>query len=238
MHTNKIYCFGDGFATGHIWPEWPQILQALLPTHDMNIIAGIGAGPEWLVTRFVQELDNINNGYVVWQWPMANRFDKLIEDINWLQAAHNDPVYYFNLHNNNDQTWWLSSASNSPEVIHYHDRFIQKQQHQQRLINYSTLVKHTLENLNCTTWFFSTVEQNQYSQQDRFNLVRQSQIQPSPVIHFYYCVEKILPGLNLHSKVCYELESLIINQKWVPYDPDRAEIWQNIKNQLPDLTDK
>jgi hypothetical protein len=45
----KIFCFGDGFATGHIWPEWPQILQALVPNCQVVVTAGIGAGSEFLV---------------------------------------------------------------------------------------------------------------------------------------------------------------------------------------------
>ena len=48
----KIFCFGDGFATGHIWPEWPQILQTLLPDKQIINTAGIGAGAEFLVSGF------------------------------------------------------------------------------------------------------------------------------------------------------------------------------------------
>ena len=44
---NKIFCFGDGFATGHIWPEWPQILQELAPQYQVINTAGIGAGSEF-----------------------------------------------------------------------------------------------------------------------------------------------------------------------------------------------
>ena len=44
FNMNKIFCFGDGFATGHIWPEWPQILQALVPQHQVINTTGIGEG--------------------------------------------------------------------------------------------------------------------------------------------------------------------------------------------------
>jgi hypothetical protein len=238
MHTDKIYCFGDGYATGHIWPEWPQILQALLPNHQVIITAGIGAGAEWLVTRMIQQLSDIPGNTVVWQWPQANRFDKLIEDDVWHSRATSDPVYHFNLHNNQNQTWWLSSASPAPEVRKYHRDYVQPQQHQQRLINYQTLVQHTLENLNCPHMFFSTQDQEIYSQQSRFSTTRQKEIQPSPIVHFNYCVEHILPRFNLTSPCKNQLESLIVNQKWVPYDPDRQQIWQEIKDQLKTLTDK
>ena len=53
MSINKIYTFGDGFATGHIWPEWPQLLQALLPDYTIINTAGIGAGCEFLISELV-----------------------------------------------------------------------------------------------------------------------------------------------------------------------------------------
>ena len=238
MYTDRIYCFGDGYATGHIWPEWPQILQALLPDYKVINTAGIGAGAEWLVTRMIQQLKDIPGNRVVWQWPQANRFDKLIEDEFWKSMANSDPVYHFNLHNNDNQIWWLSSASTMPEIQKYHREYVQTQQHQQRLINYQLLVKNTLENLNCPHVFFSTQQQEIYSQQSRFSTTRQKEIQPSPIVHFNYCIEQILPKFNLTSPIKDQLELLITNQKWTPYDPDRQHIWQEIKDQLKTLTDK
>jgi hypothetical protein len=238
MYTNQIYCFGDGYALGHIWPEWPQILQALLPDYTIVNTAGIGAGPEWLVTQLVHQLPDISNSRIVWQWPTASRFDKLVEDENWHLIATNDPVYHFNLHTKNNQTWWLSSGSQMPEVKKYHSEYVQPRQHQQRLINYQTLVEHTLKQLNCPYIFFSTQDQETYSQQQQFLTTRQKEIQPSPIVHFKYCVEQILPKFNLTSRYKTQLELLITDQKWVPYDPDREEIWSRIKGQLQTLTDK
>ena len=56
----KIYTFGDGFATGHLWPEWPQILQALVPDYQVHNTAGIGAGAEWLVSGFVDLIPDLS----------------------------------------------------------------------------------------------------------------------------------------------------------------------------------
>lgn len=74
----KIFTFGDGFATGHVWPEWPQILQALITDHKVINTAAIGAGSEFLVTHFVDLMPQIQNSVVIFQWPNALRFDKLI----------------------------------------------------------------------------------------------------------------------------------------------------------------
>jgi hypothetical protein len=238
MYTNRIYCFGDGYATGHIWPEWPQILQAMLPDYVVTNNAGIGAGTEWLVTQLVHCLPDMHNSRAIFQWPRHGRFDKLIEDSSWDSIIQSDPVYHFNRVQTFGQTWWLSSASTLPQIKQYHSKYIQLAQHQQQLINYQTLVKNTLENLNCYYLPFSTQDQEAYSQQQRFLTTRQKEIQPSPIVHFDYCVEKILPELKLTSQYQHQLESLIKNQQWQPYDPDRAEIWQNIKNQLTNATDK
>lgn len=234
MSTNKIYCFGDGYAHGHIWPEWPQLLQALFPMHDIKIISGIGAGPEYLVTQFSKLLPI--KGAVVFQWPDERRFDKVIQDDQWRQIAFNDPVYHFNTIDHDTETWWLSSASESKEIAQYHSVFVQSIQAKIRLNVYQTLVREILNNTGCKYIFTSTHEQNTLS---RRNLaIRGNEIQPSPLSHFYFLVEKIMPELGLESNRTKLLEKCLVEQKWTPYDPDREEIWKNIKNQLVNSVDK
>lgn len=224
---NKIFCFGDGYATGHIWPEWPQILQALLPDKEVITIAGIGSGDEWLTTRFVQELAEIAGNTVIFQWPQIGRFDKLIEDQSWENIAKRDPIYYFNFYKNHKQTWWLSSASKCNEVKTYHALVQSKQQHC-RQVNYKTLIEHTLQNLNCVYFFTSTNEQELFSQQTRFVDSRQTEVQPSPIVHFYFVKEVILPKIQCHSTNIDRLEDLILKQRWIAYDPDRQPIWEHL----------
>ena len=113
----KIYTFGDGFATGHLWPEWPQILQALVPDYTVNnTCSAIGAGAEYLVTGLVDLVPELANNLVIFQWPMAARFDKLIEDKHWFHVGKTDPVYHFNFHKRPYGIWWISSASQQPQV--------------------------------------------------------------------------------------------------------------------------
>lgn len=228
---NKLYCFGDGYATGHIWPEWPQILKALLLDVEVNIIAGIGAGDEWLVTQLVHELPNVAGSTVIFQWPMIGRFDKLIQDQEWQQIAESDPVYFFNFYKSHNQTWWASSASERQEVKNYH-KIVQDHQHSQRQQNYKILVEHTLKNLKCTAIFTSTAEQEFYSRQHRFALLRQQEIQPGPAVHFYFVKEILRPQLNVVPQCLNRLEQAILNQAWIPYDPDREEIWNSIVKKI------
>ena len=231
---NKIYCVGDGFAHGHIWPEWPQLLEALMPDYRVNVISGIGAGSEYLVTNFSKLLPI--DGIVIFQWPEAQRFDKIIEDSAWSAAVKQDPVYHFNTYCCDNVTWWLSSGSKNKDIIDYHTKYVQSTQAQVRVNVYQNLINEILKNAGYPYVFTSTAEQDKHSQKDR--QVRGEEIQPSPLSHWYFLTEFIMPAVGLHSNLTQQIKELLMIQKWIPYDPDRAEIWQNIKNQLHNLADK
>lgn len=230
----KIYTFGDGFATGHLWPEWPQILQALVPDYQVHNTAGIGAGAEWLVSGFVDLLSEMSGHTVIFQWPQADRFDKLIEDKHWFNIGKTDPVYHFNFYKCNYGNWWLSSASQQQQVREYHEKFVQAGQHKIRLKNYQALVQNTLENINCAYFFTSTFDHHYYSTLNRFQETRQQEVQPSPIVHYYFLIEKILPNFNFTLDTVRQrrLEQLITTQHWQPYDPNREEIWQDLVARL------
>ena len=82
--------------------------------------------------------------------------------------------------------------------------------------------------------FTSTHEQHYYSTLNRFVDVRQQEVQPSPVVHFYFLIEKILPNVNLtyNPNRLKQLENLINAQQWIAYNPDQEAIWQDIVAQL------
>jgi hypothetical protein len=119
-------------------------------------------------------------------------------------------------------------------VREYHEKFVQAGQHHLRLKNYQTLVKNTLENINCKYVFTSTHEQQYYSTLNRFKDVRQQEIQPSPIVHYYFLVEKILPNLNITVDKSRQqrLEQLITAQPWQPHDPYQAAVWQDLVARL------
>jgi len=231
----KIFCFGDGFATGHIWPEWPQILQTLVPKYQVINTAGIGAGTEFLVSGFVDLIDQMHDSTVIFQWPMVDRFDKIIEDDSWQHIIANDKVYHFNINvDSQDRSWWLSSGSKVQEVQDYHKFYVQKHQHHRRQQVYHTLVSQTASNLNCQLVHTSTLSADTFSQDTRFKLSRQTQVQPSPIVHFYWLVEQIIPQTDIviDSRIQQHLETLINETIWIPYDPDREGIWLEINAKL------
>jgi hypothetical protein len=229
---NKIFTFGDGYATGHIWPEWPQILQVMLPDYQIVNTAGIGAGVEFLMSGLADHLPDMSDHQAIVQWPDPGRFDKLLQDQTWDNTIANDKVYHFNrVFDGQNREWWLSSASDS--ILEYHQQYVQNLQAQRRLEIFQTLVKHTLHDINCKVFYTSTHAQQRYSKQLRFSTTRQDQVQPSPLVHFYWLVEEILPNLDVQvnrSKLD-RLEKSIIDTVWLPYNPDRDSIWQDIIKQ-------
>lgn len=226
-----IFTFGDGFATGHIWPEWPQILQALLPKHQIINIAAIGAGPEFLISCLVDHLPTMAGQYAIIQWPQPNRFDKLLEDDSWDNVIDNDPKYHFNrVHDTYNRTWWLSSGSSS--LTEYHNYWVQPGQHLRRINIYKELAKQTLENIDCKYYFTTTADQDKFSQAERFRSIRQNQIQPSPIVHFYWLVENVLPNIEIQPEPARIkwVEEQLLRVNWIAYDPERENLWNNIVN--------
>ena len=225
---NKIFCLGDGYAHGHIWPEWPQILKALCPDYTVVPITGIGAGNEFLISQLLTQ--EVSNQKVIFQWAQHNRFDKLLQDHNWQTLAESDSVYHFNFYKSNNQHWWLSSAAQLPEIARYHNFYIQSEQSLLRYQNQQTLIKTYLDFNQVDYCFTYTKIQENFSRLPRFNDLRGTEIQPSPIVHFFFLIEILAPAINLtiDKNQAEFLKNKIQNHKWVPYDPDREEIWNNM----------
>lgn len=237
---NKIFCFGDGYAHGHIWPEWPQLIQVLFPEMKVCIGSGVGAGNEFLVKQLLDFGDQVQDQLVIFQWAQAQRFDKVVENDEWLEICKKDKVYHFNLYSDLDTTWWLSSASDNVNVKNYHDFYIQQKQANIRLDMYKKLVKGYLRNLNCKVIFTSTKQIEEFSHHTRFTNTRGDQEQPSPIVHFDYIMEELLPQTDLvpDEKVLEYTNHLIRSTKWKPYHKDRFENLNNMIAQAGKIKNK
>jgi hypothetical protein len=226
---NKIYCFGDGFAANHIWPEWPDIISALYPELDYKNFGAVGAGNEFIASAIIKAHTEDPSAFFIVQWALPNRFDKLLEDSSWNEAIARDPIYHFNTIDLYDQRWWLSSGSNEADVQKYHTYYVQPQQSLLRTNNYKYLVDKLLQNQSV---FFSTSDMDSYSRQYKFIGVRQHEIQPSPWIHINYLEDIVLPNMPIQPEKTriIELKNRIQQHTWVPYDPDRKQIWLDMIN--------
>lgn len=229
---NKIFCLGDGYAHGHIWPEWPQILQALLPEVTVEIISAVGAGNEFLVSELLAR--DVTGSMVIFQWPEPSRFDKLLTDSSWDPIIDNDSVYYFNRCQGKTGTWWCSSASETDDVRKYHKHYINADQHKLREHVLKTLVSAFLEQQNCQWMYTSTRDQHTYSSASRFKDTRGSEVQPSPIVHFHFLIERILPILKIEVDRTWQstLQDRIESQNWIAFDQNRYDIWRAMKSQF------
>jgi hypothetical protein len=224
-NTTKIFCIGDGYAHGHIWPEWPQILQALRPDLTVTVISAVGAGDEFLISELLAH--DIRQSTVIFQWPYHQRFDKLIQDSHWTDIAKSDPVYHFNTHKTNDGVWWCSSASNLDSIKSYHSFYIQTNQSLRRQQIQKTLISAYMLQQQARYVATSTQEQDEFALTQE---CRGTEIQPHPLLHYRWLVESVMPaaGIAIFPTLAKVLHDRICNHKWVAYDPDREEIWNNM----------
>jgi hypothetical protein len=224
-NITKIFCVGDGYAHGHIWPEWPQILKALRPDLDITVISAVGAGHEFLIGELLTY--DIKQSTVIFQWPIHQRFDKLIQDNQWVDIVKSDPLYYFNTYKTNNGLWWCSSASDLDIVKTYHNFYIQSDQSLQRQRIQKKLMSAYMSDQNARYIDTSNDEQDKFAA----NLdCRGTEIQPLPLLHYQWLVQSIMPaaGIEINPILAEELHNRICNHKWIAYDPDREEIWNNM----------
>jgi hypothetical protein len=232
MSHNKIFTFGDGFATGHIWPEWPQILQALLPDYTVINTAGIGAGTEYLVANLIDLLPSMHHSKVVFQWPWHKRFDKLIEDNTWTEQIAADSYGFNCVHDTQSRSWWLSSASQMHDVQHYHNHLVQDQQQRLRQSVYRVLVENSLSNIDCLAVHTSTEQQDLFSK--RYLDLRGTSVQPSPIVHFLWLTQEIVPQLCVQVDIArqQQLEQLIRSVDWQPFANNQTKLWDSVIKSL------
>jgi hypothetical protein len=228
-NITKVFCLGDGYAHGHIWPEWPQLLQALFPKLDITVISAVGAGHEFLISELLTK--DITNSLVIFQWPDHNRFDKLVQDQYWENIIQSDQIYNFNTYKTNHGMWWCSSASKTDIIQQYHNCYIQSQQSKLRQQNQKILIEAYLN--SCAKYVCTSNRvQEKFYRDAKFELIWGDQIQPLPLVHYHWLVESIIPatGLELDVNRSKELLKRISTHHWIPYDPDRKEIWETMSN--------
>jgi len=143
--------------------------------------------------------------------------------------VESDSVYYFNTYHTNQKMWWCSSASQTTTVQKYHNVYIQSQQSILRDKNQKILVESYVTQQAryiCT----SNLEQDQFVMDLPLSHIRGNQIQPTPLHHFHWLMQSIVPiaKLRVDNSLSQKLLARISNHVWIPYDPDREKIWHNM----------
>ena len=121
----QLLIISDGNGADTDFVKWPTLVK-MLTTKNLTVInqSIIGASNEMLLLR-LSEADLNNIDYAIVQWTLPQRID-LVTDEFWLEQAGADPVYSFNLVENNKKTWWVTSASNNLHVKQYHTQYIKE----------------------------------------------------------------------------------------------------------------
>jgi len=245
-----IYTFGDGFAAGHIWPEWPQLVEVLTQQPVKNF-GHIGAGNEYIYNCATKaSLSAKQTDMFLIQWTDPVRFDKIIEDEIWHNLHRCDPVYKDISMQVFDQYWWSTSASQLPEITKYKEFYVQQQQSINRsVLNMITLSK-MLSLMQIRHLYFLTYPTD-YSTHSNFEQLKQlpwvnfpygmddwtknhpsrgTEIQPSTLSQLDFIKSILLPDLN--DTKFNAIRSLIEKVEFKPFDPDREHIWATLKNEI------
>jgi hypothetical protein len=245
-----IYTFGDGFAAGHIWPEWPQILSAICNEPLVNY-GYPGAGNDFIFSTAVETALTVNTpSTFIIQWTQWRRFDKLLQDNSWDKIIQDDSKYAHAVHEVNNKKWWLSSGST--QLLNYHTQYQQQQQRQLFDIYHMVLLNNFLKQKGhqcfyCLTYDFeienlSEIQLILLNQLPWINKLsgmdsiiskshRGTEIQPLPLGHAYWLLNFLsLPSMN--KMKLEQLIDLISKQQWIPYNPDRENIWATLVKKL------
>ena len=145
-----------------------------------------------------------------------------------------EAIYKYNVYESNGHRWWCSSASPQPDVRRYHEYFVQSAQAEQRLHDQRVLIDHYLAHNQC--WYIETSysEQEAFSRQNRFDLIRGNEVQPKPMVHFHFVKERVLSKLPwpIDQSRVDRLEAALQNHDWPAHDPNKDHVWQKITSDL------
>lgn len=119
----QLLIISDGNGVDTDFVKWPTLLK-ILTTKSLNVInrSVVGASNEMMLLQ-LSDADLANIDYAIIQWTIPHRIDLVVNDF-WRHQAEIDPVYHFNLVENNQKTWWVTSASKNPYVKQYHSQYI------------------------------------------------------------------------------------------------------------------
>lgn len=119
----RLLIVSDGNGVDNDFVKWPTLLK-LLTTKNLTVVnrSVTGASNEMMLLQ-LSDADLANIDYAIIQWTIPKRID-LVADEFWQQQAKIDPVYHFNLIENNKNTWWVTSGSKNPHVKQYHNQYV------------------------------------------------------------------------------------------------------------------
>jgi hypothetical protein len=124
----NLLTISDGNGVDVDFKKWPTLLQ-LMTLDSLKICnkSVIGASNELILMQLAEAINSHKIDCAIIQWTIPQRFDVIVDSF-WLEQAAIDPTYYFNLIENSQRRWWVSSASKNLVVQEYHKKYISKTQ--------------------------------------------------------------------------------------------------------------
>jgi hypothetical protein len=211
--------YGDSVAVPNWYPKywkWPEIIQLMTNGVDLNNRSRYGAGNEFIVNQLKQHIDTAD--VVVIQWAQPNRLDLVLDHPDptfWQSVIDNDPIYNNNVLDCGSDRFWISSASNAPAVVQYHQQYITIKQHQLRSQIYVEYAKLLLEKYKID-YRFMLVDDSKYlgieanwichepfkgmsdfKHKSKYCGLDLGMVQPIPLVAFDFIKQYIMPSIDL-----------------------------------------
>ena len=223
----NLLTIADGFGDSHAVPswypdyiKWPEIIKLMTRNVTLHNLSRYGAGNEYILHCLRNNL--IDKQAVIIQWAIPDRLDLILSHNGeytdfWSQKIASDPIYNNNILLCGNDSVWISSASNVPEVREYHTKFIGLRQHQLRsqfYIDYATLLLKDIQHgfmltknssyLNETirdhsNWFWNQPFQGmcEFRYDSKYAELELNITQPLPLVQFDFIRKFIQPKFDL-----------------------------------------
>ena len=225
--------FGDSIAVPNWYPgfiKWPEIINFMTKGVELTNLARYGAGNEYILQCLRQH--TVDTDIALVQWAIPNRLDLVLKHSStfWEQQIATDVVYNNNIVNVGADRYWISSASNSPGVLEYHQKFISLRQHQlrsqlfiehatlllrQHNINYRFLLTDDSEYLQETVldtsnwcWHQEFTGMNSFRKISKFSELDFELPQPISLIQFEFIKLFIMPNIDLQWRSVNEITAV------------------------------
>lgn len=238
MSRIKLLTISDGFGDSKAVPSWyqnclrwPELIGLMTNGVDVLNYSRYGAGNEYIIE--VLKHHHQNADAVLVQWAGPQRLDLLLDHKDgyqdyWEKQIATDSKYSNNMIQINDDRYWLSSSSDLPDVIEYHNKYITLKQQKNRSRTYieyaSLLLKDKLHGFMLTfsseyikdsindqsRWFWHEPFKgmSNFRSLEKYKRFSMGLLQPTPLIAYDFIIQYIKPNFDIPWKDDKELANI------------------------------
>jgi hypothetical protein len=230
----RLLTLSDGYGDSNAVPDWyqkywkwPEIIGLMTKGLVLNNLSRYGAGNEFIANQLKHCIDHTDK--VIVQWAQPARLDLVLahQDLTqWNKVIASDHVYSQNVVECNDTKFWISSASKTPEVQEYHQKYICVKQHQLRSqifveyaklllvqagIDYRFMLVEDSRYLNVdANWICHEpfCGMNDFKRKSKYRDLDLGMVQPIPLVAFDFVKQYIMPSIDLQWRNSREIDAV------------------------------